>query len=158
MKRSYTRHGKTGSKIQGIWKAMIRRCHNPRDRHFKNYGGRGILVCERWRKFENFYADMGDPPAGLMLERRDNSQGYFPENCCWDNRDNQNRNMRSNIFLTHDGVTLCLADWAKKIGLHSSTLFYRVRKLGWPIERALTLPAILPVDKWKERKACRGGV
>lgn len=62
---------------------MLQRCRNPRNRRFKDYGGRGITVCERWLSFDNFLADMGEPPLGLTIERRDNDKGYEPGNCYW---------------------------------------------------------------------------
>jgi hypothetical protein len=75
---------------------MIQRCTNQNQRAFKNYGGRGISVCDRWRmSFENFLADMGEPPAGLSLDRYPNNDGnYEPTNCRWANRDEQNCNKR----------------------------------------------------------------
>jgi hypothetical protein len=73
---------------------MIDRCDNIRNRYFYNYGGRGIKVCERWHKFENFYADMGDP-NGLTLERINNDKGYSPTNCKWATRKDQAKNRRT---------------------------------------------------------------
>jgi len=74
---------------------MLRRCFNPNVRDYCNYGGRGITVCERWLKFENFYADMGDPPPGKWLDRRNNDRGYGPDNCHWTTPTEQARNRRS---------------------------------------------------------------
>lgn len=78
------RHGQSNSKAYGIWEEMIQRCTNPNNLNFSIYGGRGITVCEEWRKdFLNFWADMGNKPKGLTLDRLDNERGYFKENCEW---------------------------------------------------------------------------
>lgn len=76
------------------WDAMRQRCSNPKLPFFKNYGGRGIRVCERWMKFENFVADIGERPAGLTLDRINNDGNYEPGNCKWSNRKEQNNNQR----------------------------------------------------------------
>lgn len=86
--------GKT-SRAWNAWSAMHKRCECATHKAYKNYGGRGIGICRRWKTFENFYADMGDPPPGLTLERRANNRGYEPSNCLWASYDDQNRNRRS---------------------------------------------------------------
>ena len=77
------------------WTAMLRRCMNPKDRKYPDYGGRGITVCERWHNFENFLEDMGVPEdRTLSIDRRDNDRGYEPENCRWATKAEQRRNQR----------------------------------------------------------------
>jgi hypothetical protein len=77
-----------------IWGSMRQRCENPNAENYPYYGGRGIAVCERWQKFENFLADMGEKPDGLSIDRIDNSKGYEPGNCRWTTSSEQNRNRR----------------------------------------------------------------
>lgn len=87
-------HGKWGSPVYGVYRAMHNRCYNETFKQYKDYGGRGITVCKRWHVFENFYADMGDPPPRLTLERKDNNKGYNKRNCKWATYKEQAQNRR----------------------------------------------------------------
>jgi hypothetical protein len=124
---------------------MKRRCINPFDSAYPNYGGRGISVCDRWMSFENFLADMGERPPGLTIERIDNEQGYSPENCRWASIKEQLRNQRRNRKIEHLGVTMIMADWAEAVGIKADTLAKRLERMG--PQRALT-PGLLR-KKWK---------
>lgn len=129
----------TQSSTYGIWSGMKSRCSNPNDPTYRNYGGRGIDVCERWMLFENFLADMGERPEGLSLDRIDNNSGYRPGNCRWTTMKVQRRNSRQTRFIEHRGVVLPVTDWASRVGLDRNVLFARLR-IGWSVERALETP------------------
>jgi predicted XRE-type DNA-binding protein len=92
---SVVKHGMTNSKEYRVWDSMVRRCHSKSHHAFKDYGARGIAVCDKWRKFDGFIEDMGLKPEGMTLERIDNSIGYFKENCKWATMTEQSRNRRT---------------------------------------------------------------
>lgn len=135
---SHRTHGKTGTRVYRIWAGMIQRCTDPNTSAYKDYGGRGVQVCDRWRQFKNFLTDMGEPPDGYSLERKDVNAGYGPDNCVWATRTEQARNTRRNHLLTLNGETKPLAAWSESLGLSIATIKQRLRK-GWPVEKALSL-------------------
>jgi hypothetical protein len=104
---------------------MRARCEQPTAQAYKDYGGRGIKVCDQWQSFEQFFADMGDPPDGYSLEREDNDGPYSPENCRWASRADQVRNRRITLRYTHLGETRSLADWADHFGLPYKVVWHR---------------------------------
>jgi len=132
-------HGMRHTKAYSVWTNMITRCSNPNVKCFKNYGGRGINVCERWKVFDNFIADMGTPASGMQLERIDNSKGYEPGNCKWETASRNCRNKRTNKILTHNGKSLCLSDWESEVGISARLISDRIRK-GWTAKEALETP------------------
>jgi hypothetical protein len=114
-----------------VWRSMIRRCHDPKFKHFKNYGARGIAVCPEWRQsFWQFVADLGERPVGYTLERKNNSLGYAPGNVKWATADEQALNKRTNRLLTVSGVTKTMQEWSDARGLPKTTLLNRIRR-GW---------------------------
>lgn len=121
---------------------MKNRCHNPSVKCFSDYGGRGIIVCERWREsFENFAADMGERPEGATLERIDNDGNYKPSNVRWASRAEQAVNKRSNRMLTDAaGNAKTLAAWARETGVTHTAILHRLQ-LGWSEHDAVTTPA-----------------
>lgn len=125
------------NKLYQVWCQIKGRCLNPSNQAYKNYGGRGVTLCERWLEFDNFLADMGERPTGMTLERVDNNKGYSPDNCRWASRAEQNRNTRKNRLFTIDGQTKIFAEWIRESGLKPSTVSQRFYVYKWPLERAL---------------------
>lgn len=134
-------HGKTKTVEYRVWYHMIARCHTRTDKAYHNYGGRGITVCDAWRKsFETFLSDMGPRPGkAYSIERKDNNGPYSKENCIWTTKKEQQRNRRNNFFLTYKGETLCLTSWAERLRMHKTTISARKRR-GDTDEEALSRP------------------
>jgi hypothetical protein len=132
-------HGMTNTPTFRIWDGMLRRCRNSFDARYPMYGGRGISVCERWLKFENFLADMGEKPKGLSLDRIDNDGNYQLSNCRWTTMRVQSNNRRSNKTLTISGVTRTYAEWERASGLKPGCVHQRLA-YGWSAERAVSPP------------------
>lgn len=122
------------------WRSMIRRCGNPQDANWENYGGRGIGVCEEWLTFEGFLRDMGEMPEGLTLGRIKNDGDYEPSNCEWQTRQEQNRNKRNNRLVTISGVTTNVSTLAEIFKISAATACRRMDKQGWTPEKAFTTP------------------
>lgn len=127
-RKTQLRHGKTGSPEWHTWEGMKKRCLNPKAHGYKNYGGRGINVCERWLTFDNFYADMGERPAGMTLDRWPDTNGnYEPGNCRWATKLEQCNNTRYNKLLTVSGETKTIANLARATGLSPARINNRMR-------------------------------
>lgn len=137
---------KNRTKAYNTWAKVVRRCTVPSALDYSRYGGRGIKVAPEWQGengFTNFYSCVGDPPTPQhSIERVDNSGDYEPGNVCWATDAEQRRNKRTNHFITFQGQTLCITDWARKIGIKYDTLKNRLNLYGWTIERALTTPTL----------------
>lgn len=137
-------HGGTKLPEFKIWSHMIERCHCDKARNYYCYGGRGITVCDRWRySFACFLADMGPRPSKKhTVERKNNDGLYAPNNCVWATKKEQDRNRRNNRWLTFNGKTMIIADWAHTIGVVDGTIGKRL-KAGWSLEEALTTPPMI---------------
>jgi len=132
-------HGMEGTRVYRIYTMMLQRILNPNMDNYNFYGGRGIKVCDRWyESFEWFLADMGEPPSPEHTLDRINPDGdYAPDNCRWATKEEQMLNRRSTHWITFDGVSLSLGQWAKKTNINRKTLSTRLGR-GWPVERTLT--------------------
>lgn len=128
-------HPKTFS----IWTSVIKRTTRPSTHNWASYGGRGIKVCERWRLFENFLADMGECPKGLSIHRVDNDGHYEPRNCIWATPKIQANTKRSCVVLSFHGKQMNITQWAEHLGI-DRVLIYNRLKQGWSAEKALTVP------------------
>ncbi len=142
-------HGRSSTRTYKIWAGMKARCTNPNEPRYPDYGGRGIKVCARWMRFENFLRDMGPAPDGMTLERRKNEKGYSRQDCRWATDAEQNRNRGDTVLITHAGVTQCATDWAEQTGIGRKTIVRRL-DAGWPIQDALTVKPVSLTDE--ERK------
>src|SRR6185436_3246064 len=119
------RRGKV-SREWRTWAGIKNRCFNPKNPAYPNYGGRGIIVCKRWKdSFEEFLKDMGRCPPKLTIERIDNDGNYEPGNCKWATRFEQGKNKRNNHKITYQGQTKILRHWAALKGISEDTLFTR---------------------------------
>lgn len=135
-----TTHGKNRTPIYIVWCSMIQRCTNPKNPHYKDYGGRGITICQRWFEFENFYKDMGDRPKEKTLDRKNNNGNYTPKNCKWSTQKEQSNNQRTNRLITFKNKTLTLSQWADRLNIKAKVIGDRINKLRWSIEKAFTTP------------------
>jgi hypothetical protein len=135
MLETHFTHGMANTSEYKIWAGMIQRCTNPLNDAYKNYGTRGITVCDRWlNSFENFYADMGRRPSKEMtIDRIDNDKGYYPDNCKWSDKFEQNQNKRETLFVFIDGARRSLSDECRKRGFNYGTAFSRFKR-GLPID------------------------
>jgi hypothetical protein len=100
------KHGMYGSPTYKSWDCMVQRCTNPKNKNFPDYGGSGVSVCDRWRDFVNFYADMGCRPEGTSLDRKDNALGYEPDNCRWADAYIQRKNQRRASLSLEQAATV----------------------------------------------------
>lgn len=140
-------HGMTKTPEYRTWHHMNERCSNPNNRTYKNYGGRGIFVCEQWRNsFTTFYKDMGPRPSSKhSIDRINNNGNYEPGNCRWATIKEQNGNTRYNHVITFNNQTMIVTDWAKQLGIGCAALISRINRNG--VEIALSAPFPIPRGK-----------
>jgi hypothetical protein len=135
-------HGQSKTKEYRAWIAMRTRCYNTKTPYYKDYGGRGITVCERWNSFELFLADMGPRPSdGSSVERRNVNGNYEPSNCYWATDKTQARNRRGTIYVSVGGEDISLAEASEKSGINYRTAHHRIFRGGWSVADALSKPA-----------------
>lgn len=123
-----------------VWADMRSRCANPRHKAFKNYGARGVTVCQEWHDFKTFCSDMGPRPQGASLDRIDNNAGYSKGNCRWADRKTQNSNRRNCIFIDVDGEAITLREYCRRANIPYRPIVKRIQDLGWPLEVAISAP------------------
>lgn len=139
LKQRLTTHGLTGHPLRNVWNGIKQRCSNKNNLEYKNYGARGIKVCERWLIFKNFYDDIiSGYIKGMEIERIDNNGNYEPKNCKWATHRQQNRNKRTNHLLECNGQKLSLVEWGEKLNIKPNTILTRIRR-GWEINKALEI-------------------
>ncbi len=135
-------HGMTNTKLYIIWQNMKRRCNDPNDIMFKNYGGRGIAVCNEWLSgFEAFlrWANDNGYKEGLSIERIDVNGDYSPDNCKWISKKQQYLNRTDSHRITAFGKTQTIKEWADESGLKYDTIERRINQYGWDPEEAVTI-------------------
>lgn len=133
-------HGYTHKSTHDVWRGMLQRCNDPNTKAYIYYGAKGVKVCDRWHKFENFLSDMGEKLPGTMIDRINSNGDYEPQNCIWTTRFHQNRNKSSNVNIEWNGKIQCLKDWSTELGIQYKTLYARVQILKWSIQEAFTQP------------------
>lgn len=141
LRKARTTHGmailKTSTYL--TWRSMRTRCLKPWHKSYKDYGGRGIKICDSWLKFENFLADMGEKPEGMQLDRVDNNGNYEPSNCRWATPMQNCNNRRSSHYIEHNGERRTISQWARVKGIPRDTLSFRLES-GWSVAEAMTTP------------------
>lgn len=133
-------HGRSMDAIYCAYKGMKARCSNPKHQDYKYYGGKGIKVCKRWMKFENFLLDMGERPTGKTLDRIDSNSDYCAENCRWATPKEQVKNRSCATSITIFGENITLTEAVDKYSTLSYNNVYQRLYKGWSIEDALYKP------------------
>ncbi len=148
---SVTKHGHSRvgnqTKTYRAWARMNERCSNIKSKDYKDYGGRGIFVCEDWKNdFIKFLYDMGECPDLCSIERINVNGNYEKTNCKWATAIEQANNKRNSKRLEYNGINITVSEWARKIGMHRGSLQNRIDK-NWPIEMILTTKLFKPGPK-----------
>lgn len=120
---------------------MHARCSDPDHQNYENYGGRGIRVCKRWECFDAFHEDMGDRPVGHTLDRINSEDSYYPLNCRWETEAIQANNRRNTVYVEYQGEATTVGLLGRRFGISTRLLWNRIKRDGWPVERAVHTPA-----------------
>jgi hypothetical protein len=138
---SMARHNMSRTRIYRVWSGMIGRCKNSNNKDYKNYGGRGISICDEWLDFMNFeaWAMKNGYADELTIDRIDVNGNYEPSNCRWIPISEQQKNRRSSVLVEHNGETHCLKEWAKITGIPYSALLGRKHK-RWSVSKMFETP------------------
>lgn len=143
VRNRFTIHGLSGTSEHRIWRHILSRCYNENVKYYNDYGGRGIIVCDRWlNSFENFYADMGPRPSlNHSIDRWPNKNGnYELGNCRWATTKEQNLNRRSNLLVEYNGEVKTLTEWVNLLKLPYAKIRVRIKELNWNISKAFETP------------------
>lgn len=138
-KELHTEHGQSGTRLYNIYMLMKRRTGDERDKEYKDYGGRGIKICDEWENdFNAFYnwSINNGYSEDLTIDRINVNKNYSPDNCRWATRKEQANNRRTNRNISYNGETHNIRQWAEKLGINYNTLSSRINKYHWTIERA----------------------
>ncbi|MBO5143013.1 MAG: hypothetical protein J6C46_08530 [Clostridia bacterium] len=141
--KNSVKHGLSKTRLHRIWHSMYCRCYYPSTNQYKNYGGKGIKVCEEWKHIEgfiNFYnwAMNNGYEENLTLDRIDNNKNYCPLNCRWISLKEQSNHRTNNVYYTFNGETKTSKQWCEVYGVSQTTLLDRLKR-GWNLEQALTI-------------------
>lgn len=133
-------HKMSKTRLYYIWLDMRKRCYDPKNKSFLNYGQKGITVCDQWKNdfvsFMNWSYQNGYSKE-LTIDRIDGNLGYSPENCRWANRIVQNNNRKNSVFVEYMGETKTLSEWCRQYGKNYKTVYQRFKKLGWDFEKSM---------------------
>lgn len=135
------KHGYRHTIVYDTWRHIRRRCNNPKDKAYKDYGGRGINVCDEWQNDPKAFCEWALSHGwrqGLSLDRIDNDKGYSPDNCRWATRKVQNNNKRCTPHITYRGETHTIKEWSNILGIKYHTLFVRIKTRGWDLDRVFS--------------------
>lgn len=138
-----TIHGGFGTRLYKEWIGIIRRCTKQNDPSWVRYGARGITVCDEWKTFPAFrdWAIANGYDDTLTIDRINPSGNYEPSNCRWANAREQANNRQDTIWIDYGGERLPLSYWADRLGINYNTLYDRLHRCGWSVEKAFTTPA-----------------
>ena len=135
-----TKHGWSHTRLYSIWEHVKSRCLNKNNHAYEYYGGRGITVCSDWHEFVGFrdWALKNGYKDTLTIDRIDSDKGYYPANCRWATRKEQSNNLRRNKNITYNGKTQNVTQWADELGINPDTLYSRIFRASWTVEKAFT--------------------